>query len=120
MFKISLTVNVHYEGCPENGLAAIDWRDSMGLFRKPSNFAFQIKFLMENEKLCRLNPALLDENADLKARFVNVFLFADQIDYLNHCVFPANERTGERETFTDSNLTKELQQILTKIFTQIS
>jgi hypothetical protein len=65
MFKYSIDVEVRIEGCPEQGLAAVDFRRKHELPEAPTN-VIPLKLEGVSEAVCRDVNRYLDDNADLE------------------------------------------------------
>lgn len=70
MFNVKLNVVVAIQGCPENGLAAVDFRKEHGLKPEPTKFV-NVAYEANDEAFCRTFP-YLNRDAD--------FVFESGID----------------------------------------
>ena len=64
MFQVNVSMTVKVEGCPESGLAAVDYRKAMSLEIRPTDWV-RIEWKFESESVCREFADYLDSNADL-------------------------------------------------------
>lgn len=64
MYQYRIDVTIKLDGCPDNGIAAVDWRCEHGLPLEPTNI-FKVHASGESESLCRRFRDGLSETADL-------------------------------------------------------
>jgi hypothetical protein len=64
MFDIQVKLKVILADCPEDGLAAIDFRRQYGIPDAPSNMV-ALEFVSDGEDLCRAAARYLNRSADL-------------------------------------------------------
>lgn len=118
MFQIQINkVSLHLEGCPDDGIGAIDYRRALGLESKPTSLvALFDPYGFVDESLCRLVASRLNSQADLDKQYGSVRL---PIGVINELVaFQA--RIKECETrLTDPQLTASERAALVAFLTRV-